>query len=82
MSPAESPKSALMQNLVTHSNALERSLIVDTIFTNELPAHRPVRPVMATGQTGYGDRSDRFFRKICEDLKPRAREGPRRSSWI
>ena len=42
----------LIQNLVTHSNVLECALIVDTIFTNELPAHRPVRPVRATGQTG------------------------------
>ena len=25
---------------------LERALIVDTIFTNELPAHRPVRPAL------------------------------------
>ena len=38
----------LTQNPVTHSNALERALIVDTIFTNKLPAHRPVR---ATDQT-------------------------------
>jgi len=28
-------------------------LIIDTIFTNRLHAHRPVRPVMAIGQTGY-----------------------------
>ena len=43
----------LTQNVVTHSNVLERALIVDTIFTNELPPHRPVRPVRATGQTGF-----------------------------
>ena len=40
------------QNLATHSNVLERALIIDTIFTNRLPAHRPVRSVMAIGQTG------------------------------
>ena len=39
-------------------------------------------PCTQTGQTGYGDRSDRFYRERREDLKPRAREGPRRSSWI
>ena len=39
-------------------------------------------PYAQTGQTGYGDRSDRFYRERREDLKPRAREGPRRSSWI
>ena len=33
-------------------------------------------------QTGYDDRSDRFYRERREDLKPRAREGPHRSSWI
>ena len=37
-------------------------------------------PCAQTGQTGYGDRSDRFYRECREDLKPR--EGPRRSSWI
>ena len=35
-----------------------------------------------TGQTGYGDRSDRFHRERREDLKPRAWEGPHRNSWI
>ena len=52
LSPAESPKSVLTQNLVTHSNALERPLIIDTIFSNGFPVHRLVRPVRATGQTG------------------------------
>ena len=39
-------------------------------------------PFAQTGQTGYGDRSDRFYRERRENLKPRAREGPYRSSWI
>ena len=39
-------------------------------------------PCAQGGQTGYDDRSDRFYRERRENLKPRAREGPRRSSWI
>ena len=58
----------------TLENARTRSKIVKTINTSSLPA--------LTGQTGYGDRSDRFYRERRENLKPRAREGPRRSSWI
>ena len=65
--PANGWESVDTESSQTHLNVLERTVDCQSDSHKRLPA--------PTGQTGYGNRSDQFFREIHEDLKPRARTG-------